>query len=203
MGKRQDAAAIWMRIDDLAPWAGNPRRNDAAVEPVARSMARFGFGSPILARATDNAIIAGHTRAKAVAFLQRNVWVAESSTWRERIAADGPYVVPGASGEGVVPVRLLDVSAADARALALADNRIGEIAEWDDAALATVLAELRDQDADLRGLGWTDVELDAALRGLVDVGAHTRSPPTDDAPEPPSVPNSMQGAVSPAQSTRR
>ena len=53
----------------------------------------------------------------------------------------------------------LDENEADA--LALADNRLGELATWNDDLLAEVLQDLDDAlDFDLGELGFTDVELD-------------------------------------------
>nr|MDA8217658.1 ParB N-terminal domain-containing protein [Dehalococcoidales bacterium] len=54
-----EVAAVWIPIADLQPWDKNPRKNDAAVEKVADSIRRFGFGSPILAR-RNGEVIAGH-----------------------------------------------------------------------------------------------------------------------------------------------
>ena len=62
-----------------------------------------------------------------------------------------------------VPVRFLDLDPAQARALALADNKLGEVAEWDDGMLAEVLAELEAESVDLDGLGWSDEDLLALL----------------------------------------
>ena len=71
--------------------------------------------------AGDNEIIAGHTRFAAA----------------QKLKLDK------------VPVRWLDLDPADAHALALADNKVGEIATWDDAALRKVLADLNDADETL------------------------------------------------------
>src|SRR5690606_22655938 len=111
----------------------NPRRNDDAVPQVADSIRRFGFGAPIVARRTGpgrGVIIAGHTRWKAARVL----------------------------GLDRVPVRFMDLSEADARALMLADNKLAEIAEWDDDMLREVISELGSQEFDLSGLGWPDEE---------------------------------------------
>ena len=133
MAGRMEAAATWEAIDSLTPWDRNPRRNDHAVEQVAHSITRFGFGSPILARASDRVIIGGHTRYKAA----------------QRLGLDK------------VPVRFLDLDPAEAAALALADNKLGELAEWDDAAVAEILDEF---ELDGTQLGWTEFE----LQGLID-----------------------------------
>lgn len=133
-------AAVYVATASLKPWAKNPRKNDPAVQAVADSIKRFGFGAPLLVRKASGEIIAGHTRLKAAVKL----------------------------GLTEVPVRYLDLSESEAHALALADNRVGEIAEWDDEALAAVLRELEGEDVSLDGLGWTGEELEAMI-GDVDL----------------------------------
>ena len=132
MASRLDAAATWEAIDSLTPWDRNPRRNDHAVKTVADSIRRFGFGSPIIARTDDRVVIGGHTRLKAAQAL----------------------------GMDKVPVRFLDLDPAEAAALALADNKLGELAEWDDEAVAEVL---EDFSLDGTELGWTEAELHSLL----------------------------------------
>ena len=122
-----DAAATWEPIDSLTPWSKNPRKNDGEpVDRVAKSIERFGFAAPIVARASDRVIIAGHTRWKAARKL----------------------------GMDKVPVRFVDLDPDQAAALALADNRLTEITPWDDAGLADVLRDLEAARVDLDGLGW-------------------------------------------------
>jgi DNA modification methylase len=127
--------ARWVPIDTVTPWDQNPRINDAAVEHVAASIERFGWGSPIIARESDGVIIAGHTRLKAAKHL----------------------------GMDKVLVRYLDLDPAQAAALALADNKLGEIADWDDAGVAAILKDLDTQSFDLSGLGWSEDELTSIL----------------------------------------
>lgn len=133
--KRKEAAAVYVDPATLTPWAKNPRRNLTAIPKVVESIRRFGFGAPIVARKADRSVIAGHTRLAAALEL----------------------------GLEEVPVRYLDLSEAEAHALALADNRLGEEAEWDDDLLAEVLRDLQAKGADRSGLGWSDEELDAFL----------------------------------------
>ena len=126
------AAAEWVHPDTLKPWPKNPRKNDG--EPVAKvveSIKRFGFAAPIVARLATREIIAGHTRWKAAQQLKLDK----------------------------VPVRFLDISEANAHLLALADNRLGELADWDTPALREVLATYSVDDALIAG--WTDAELTA------------------------------------------
>ena len=48
----------------VKPYPQNPRKNDAAIEAVARSIQQFGFKQPVVVD-SDNVIIVGHTRWKA------------------------------------------------------------------------------------------------------------------------------------------
>ena len=64
-----EAAAIWEDITKLVPWDDNPRDNKRAIQSVADSIKRFGFGAPIIARKADQMVIAGHTRLAAAKVL--------------------------------------------------------------------------------------------------------------------------------------
>lgn len=127
--------AQWVHIDDVKPWEKNPRKNDHAVAHVAKSIQRFGWGSPIIARRSDGVIIAGHTRFKAAKSL----------------------------GMDKVLVRYMDLDPAQSAALALADNKLNELADWDEDQLADVIQELADQSFDLSGLGWDEQSLEVLL----------------------------------------
>ena len=145
-----DSAAEWVRADSLRPWTRNPRRNDAAAQDVARSLIRFGFGAPIVARAGGE-IIGGHTRLKAVAMLPglyRKATVAERETW-------SPDAVQLATAEHpLVPVRMMDLTEQRAHELALVDNKLGELAEWDDDTLRELMDSIPLADA-----GFTESEI--------------------------------------------
>ena len=133
--KELEVAAVWVDLNMLTEWADNPRKNQP-VEEVARSIERFGFAAPIIAR-NNGEIVAGHTRFKAA---------------RDILKLDR------------VPVRYMDLDPADARLLALADNKIAELALWDDEKLFDVIKKLREEQQDLSGLGWSDDE----IQGFVD-----------------------------------
>lgn len=152
MQRELESAAVWVQIDSLKPWPGNPRRNAAAVVKVAASIKRFGFANPILARSEDHEIIGGHTR-----------WEAAKSLGLDR-----------------VPVRFLDLDPADAHLLALADNRLGEDAEWDDEKLTQALLEAKAADLDIISAGFEPEELDKLLGASADVD------PVPDAVDPNS-----------------
>jgi DNA modification methylase len=134
MKDKNNAAAVWVDLEQLRPWEQNPRR-DQPVEDVSKSISRFGFAAPILARRDNREIIAGHTRYKAAVQL----------------------------GLKKVPVRWMDLDQSEARALALADNRLTEVAEWDDEQLRAAIREIESAGGDLDGLGFTERELSEAL----------------------------------------
>lgn len=131
-----DKKAQLIETDQLKPWSKNPRNNKHAIEKIAASIKRFGFCSPIIARQQDNQIIAGHTR-----------WYAAKSIGLER-----------------VPVRFVELTEEQAIALNLADNRLAEIATWNDELLAEILDDLnKNLDMDLESLGFSQSELDMYL----------------------------------------
>ncbi len=135
-----ETAAVYAPIADLHPWEDNPRNNEGAVSKVAESIKRFGFGSPIIARKANGMIIAGHTR-----------WLASQSLGLDK-----------------VPVRYLDLDEVDAKLLAISDNSIGEIAEWEPTTLAEQLDELKAHGVDLDVTGWGEDKIDEILDALPD-----------------------------------
>lgn len=91
------------RISDLKPYKNNPRKNDKAVDAVAASIKAFGFKQPVVI--DDNGeIIAGHTRVKAA-------------------KKAGYHEVPCIIASDLTPEQV--------KAYRLADNKVGELAEWD------------------------------------------------------------------------
>jgi len=161
MSDLSESAAEWVSITDLKPWEQNPRNNDHAVADVASSIERFGFASPIIAR-LNGEVIAGHTRLKAAQSL----------------------------GLDRVPVRYMDLDPADAKMLALADNKIGELADWNDDDLVAILRELNEEGAQLDGLGWGDDEISELLADPVVLDGTE-----DEAPDPPENAVSVPGEV--------
>lgn len=153
--------AIWVETQKLKPWAKNPRKNDHAVDKVCASITRWGFGAPLIARRENGEIIAGHTRLKAALKLKLKM----------------------------VPVRYLDLSEEQAHQLALADNKLGEEASWDDQALIDILSAWSPQDRDLAG--WSDKDM-AALERAAGVGGDVKE---DAAPEPPANPITKLGDI--------
>lgn len=127
--KEDEPPAVWCAPADLVPWAKNPRKNDPAVQKVADAIRRFGFGAPIVARLQDKRVIAGHTRLKAAKLL----------------------------GLKRVPVRFRDVTEREAELMALSDNKLGEIAEWDEEALSVQLRGMSFDEAASAGWDWKEL----------------------------------------------
>ncbi|HBN78635.1 MAG TPA: chromosome partitioning protein ParB, partial [Planctomycetaceae bacterium] len=114
-------------IKKVKPYENNPRKNDHAVELVARSIEEYGFRQPIV---VDEAgvIIVGHTRWKAANKLKLKE----------------------------VPVHVATgLTEAQIRAYRIADNKTNELAEWDLDLLPLELAALGDLDYDIDVLGFT------------------------------------------------
>lgn len=101
-------------ILDIKPYEKNPRKNEAAVSAVANSIREFGFKVPVVID-KNNVIIAGHTRYKAAMQL-------------------GLMQIPCVIAEDLTPEKV--------KAFRLADNKVGEIAEWDYNLLEAELAEI-------------------------------------------------------------
>jgi DNA modification methylase len=132
-------------IDEVVPYAKNPRKNDAAVDKVAGSLKEFGWRQPIVVDA-EMVVIAGHTRLAAARKLQLKE----------------------------VPIHIAtDLTANQIKAYRIADNRVSQEAKWDDDLLALELADLDLENYDLSKTGFNDDELaalmaEAITEGLVD-----------------------------------
>ena len=108
----------YMDVDSLIPYANNPRLNDNAVDAVAASIKEFGFKVPIVVDG-ENVIINGHTRLKAAHKL-------------------GLKQVPVIVADDLTPEQV--------KAFRLADNKTGELAQWDMAKLCIELEGIEDID---------------------------------------------------------
>jgi ParB-like chromosome segregation protein Spo0J len=145
-GEKRLAAAYWTPITELSKWTKNPRKNDKAVPRVARSIRKWGFVAPVVVWESKKRLVAGHTRIAAL----------------ESILKEAPGFVPrDAPGTALVPVRFHEFTdETEANAYALADNKLNEIATWDDEGLAQILADIRTSDSLLlEETGFSDAEL--------------------------------------------
>ena len=113
-----------MPITDIIPYENNPRKNEQAVDAVAESIREFWFKVPIIID-KENIIVAGHTRLKAA----------------EKLGLD------------TVPViRADDLTEEQVVAFRLADNKTGELAEWDFDRLSEELELI--QNIDMSNFGF-------------------------------------------------
>jgi len=123
--------AVMRALSSISPYENNPRINAQAVGAVAESLRAFGWQQPIVVD-VDGVIIVGHTRYQA----------ALSMGWTEGWIKVADNLTPS-----------------QAAAYRLADNRVGELADWDEEKLMAELAALDADEFDLSGLGFTDEEL--------------------------------------------
>lgn len=118
------------KLNEIEPYGKNPRKNDKAVKYVAESIKQFGFKVPIVID-RNGIIVAGHTRYKAARQLHLNS----------------------------VPCLIADdLTDEQIRAYRLADNKVGELSEWDDDLLAEELKDIF--DIDMQDLGFEDLNLE-------------------------------------------
>jgi hypothetical protein len=144
-------------LEQLIPYARNPRKNAAAVATVAASLKEFGWRRPIV---VDEAMVifAGHTRLEAARQL-------------------GLKTVPVHIARGLTP--------AQAKAYRLMDNRSSENAEWDEALLGLELGDLQGDSFDLGLTGLDDEELNRLLAALGEEDAQEGEDEIPEAPEDP------------------
>ncbi|MCL2745420.1 MAG: DNA modification methylase [Planctomycetaceae bacterium] len=140
-------------IHSVKPYERNPRLNDKAVDAVAASLKEFGFRQPIVVD-SEGIIIAGHTRYKAALRL-------------------GLQKIPVHTATDLTPEQV--------KAYRLADNRTGEIAEWDLDILPVELSELQEAGFDMNVLAFSERELHKLLKselkqGLTDPDAVPETP---------------------------
>jgi DNA modification methylase len=150
---------VYHRIETLKLDPANPRlHSKKQIRQIARSMRTFGFIVPVLVDAELN-VIAGHGRLLA----GRELGITEVPT-----------------------LCLAHLTPAQARAFAIADNRLTEIASWDDKLLAEQLKELSllDLDFNIELTGFEVGEIDLRIASLEDV-PDSADDPADAIPELP------------------
>jgi len=132
---------VYRPLDQLRPDPGNARRHSREqIRKIAGSIEAFGFNVPILVDPELN-VIAGHGRLLAC---------------RELGHADVPTI------------SLEHLTDAQARAFMIADNRLTEIATWDDRLLGEQLRELSELNLDfsLELTGFDMAEIDLLIEGV-------------------------------------
>lgn len=142
-----DSAASWEPLSSLVDWKDNPKEHDEdQLESICRIVIAGGWGAPMLARAANREIIAGHGRKKAAKLLATKRLHAtpdEIATWH----ADAIRVAERQQA----PTRFVEVSEELAHAMALADNRIPEDGKVDAGALRLAVEAMGQELATLAG----------------------------------------------------
>lgn len=160
IGRPEPLEVIYRPIDELKLDPANPRRhNRKQIRQIAASIKAFGFNVPILID-RDNNVIGGHGRLAAC----RELGVTE------------------------VPTLCLDhLTPEQARAFGIADNRLTEIAVWDDRLLAQQLKDLSllGLDFSIEATGFEMGEIDLRIASLEDL-PETDDDPADLLPEMPA-----------------
>jgi DNA modification methylase len=153
---------VYRPIEELKLDPANPRlHGKKQIRQIANSIKTFGFNVPILTD-RDDKVICGHGRLLACRELG----------WTE------------------VPTLALDhLTPAQACAFMIADNRLSEIATWDDRLLAQQLKNLSllGLDFSLEILGFEMGEIDLRIAALDDM-PEPADDPADDLPEPSARP---------------
>jgi len=147
-------------LEQIKPYERNPRIHGDAIDAVARSIETFGFRQPIVVDA-DGVIVVGHARYFAAVKLKLKR----------------------------APVHVAnDLTPDQVKAYRIADNKVGELSEWDLEKLGLEFADLKAADFDTSVLAFDDDELAELLAkpftGLTD---------PDQIPEPPAKATTDRG----------
>ncbi len=160
---------VYRAVSALKPNAHNPRTHSPRqIRRIAESIRAFGFINPILVDEAGG-VMAGHGRLEAAKRL-------------------GLHRVP--------TLRVGELSTAQKRAYAIADNRLAELAGWDEELLAIELQALPtlDIDFDVEVTGFATAEIDTLIAGLNGAGNEDeadRLPELDDATPPITRPGDL------------
>jgi len=129
-------------VEDVIPYARNPRKNQDAISKVSASLKEYGWQQPIVVDA-QMVVIAGHTRLEAAKRLKMKK----------------------------VPIHIAEnLTDAQVKAYRIADNRVAQEADWDIDLLKIELGDLDGLSFDLSLTGFDDDELNAMLAEIVEEG---------------------------------
>src|SRR3990167_11090520 len=123
----------YVNTDLLQPFGKNPKKQpESQIKAIAKSIQEFSWTNPILAiiHENKNLVIAGHARLEA----------AKSINLKQ------------------VPVIFLDISYEKAIAYNIADNKLAELAEWDEPLLAEILKNMDEEIVSLTGFEDNEIQ---------------------------------------------
>lgn len=148
-----------VQVSELIPYVNNAKvHSEEQITKIASSIREFGFLNPVLIDKDKN-IIAGHGRVMAAKKL----------------------------GLETVPVLFIEgLTDAQRKAYILADNRLGELAGWDQELVNAELAQLLEQDFDIDLTGFELPD---------DYFEEEQDVEEDEAPEPPKEPKTKRGDI--------
>jgi DNA modification methylase len=150
---RSDMTIIWKRTDELLLHPANERKHpEKNLEALKGSLTAFGFQKPVVVNA-DGLVLAGN----------------------------GTLMAARALGLERVPCVVSDLEELRQAGFRIADNRTGELAEWDLDALGATTTELEKLGVDLESLGFDSDFLDSLNPERVE-GTEGLTDP-DDVPE--------------------
>lgn len=133
-----DLQSLAVPIGKVKTMKGNPRRGD--VDAVTRSLEAFGQRKPVVARVDTGEVIAGNHTFMAA---QRLGWDEIAVVWVED-------------------------DDTTAKAFALADNRTSDLGGYDSEALAEMMAEVLEEEAELlTAASYSIADLDDLLAGAI------------------------------------
>ena len=154
-------------ISTLKPYARNARTHtNKQIRQIAASIETFGWTNPILID-QDRQIVAGHGRLAAAKLL-------------------GLEEIPA--------IRLSDLTEAQVQAYVIADNRLAELAGWDEELLSIELKALCEieLDFDIEVIGFNTAEIDGLVLGPTEPDDDADRVPEIDADAPPiTVPGDL------------
>lgn len=148
--------------NSLKRWKNNPRHNELAVEPVSNSIKKFGFLVPLLIN-KKNEIIAGDTRYQAALKL-------------------GIRKVPC--------VRADHLTKEEQIAFNIADNKLGEIATWNQDMVKDIMAQLNESfegSFDYTLLGYQSAEVELMNKGWESNAQRIGDVDADNSPAPGKI----------------
>lgn len=122
----------YVDLNDIVPYAYNPRDNEKAIPAVAASIKAFGFLVPCVID-DNNVLVAGHTRTEGAKLL-------------------GMLEVPC--------IRAGHLTQEQLNAFRLIDNKVAEQAAWDFDLLAGEISKLGDAGIQWTDFGWTQESID-------------------------------------------
>ncbi len=129
-------------VDKLSTDPKNARKHDAKnIAAIKGSLTKFGQQKPIVVSA-DGIVVAGNGTLEAARAL----------------------------GWPTIAAHRTELTGADLTAYALADNRSGELAEWDAGVLGGLLTDLLAIDFDLGAIGFDEEDLARLIDGPVNEG---------------------------------